>query len=60
MTDAVNSGNLANFGLVDKAEEARNREVVHEYLNFLDDSVNYSIFSKITVVFPDHKTILFC
>ncbi|PAV78729.1 hypothetical protein WR25_07419 [Diploscapter pachys] len=44
MTDAVNSGNLANFGLVDKAEEARNREVVHEYLNFLDDSTEGRIY----------------
>ena len=27
------------FGMVDKADENRMREIIQEYLNFLDDSV---------------------
>ena len=32
------------FGLVDKADENRSRELTQEYLTFLDDSVSRSLY----------------
>jgi hypothetical protein len=32
---------LQAFGMVDKADENRLREITQEYLNFLDDSVGF-------------------
>ncbi|CAI4228766.1 unnamed protein product [Auanema sp. JU1783] len=33
-----------NFGLVDRADEVRNKEAIQEYLNFLDDSADQKVY----------------
>lgn len=32
---------MDSYGLVDKADENRHREITQEYLNILDDGVSY-------------------
>jgi hypothetical protein len=32
---------LQAYGMIDKADENRMREITQEYLNFLDDSVSF-------------------
>ena len=39
---------MSNF-VVDVNEEAHQREIIHEYANFLDDSVSFVLVPKIMV-----------